>query len=115
MPCHPLEPIKCPSCGVSEGEVHRDVCPIYAFAGAKRQIYFAPSPEVKAAVPYTPGERQAKAVIPQPAPPKVLPEVDYVLQRLQLAFMESKRQADPYWSDDLWRAWDCLQKVKDRL
>ena len=78
MPCHPLEPyehpkdrVRCPSCGVHEGELHRDVCPIYAFAGAKRQIYFKPSPEVKAAMPYVPGERQAKAIIPQYEPRRI--------------------------------------------
>ena len=57
-------PLKCPSCGCYEGEVHKDACAIYNLPGDKRQIYFAPSPEVKAAIPYTPGERQAVAKLP---------------------------------------------------
>lgn len=68
MPCHPLEfePLRCPSCSVPEGQLHRNSCAIYALPGDKRPIYFKPSEAVKDAMPYTPGERQAIAQIPKP-------------------------------------------------
>lgn len=120
MPCHPLEPdlpnvhqkdvLRCPSCGCPEGDVHSAHCPIYALPGAKRQIYFRPSQAVKDAMPYTPGERQAKAVIP--VPPNAIATT---LKLLAEAAMEYRRKNCPATTEHIQKAYDALKYVEHAL
>jgi hypothetical protein len=111
MPCHPLEPLRCPSCGVSEGAEHLDACAVYRIPGVKRKIYFAPSSEVKAAIPYTPGERQAKAVIPQPTLQQH--PLDAALHYLGQEFVKERvNLTSPRRHDAILKAIDALQALR---
>jgi hypothetical protein len=110
MPSHPLEPIRCPNCGALEGDYHLDACVIYSIPGAKRRIYFAPSSEIKAAMPYVPGERQAKAAITTMVVKDPLKDAlaylgqEFVKERVNLA--------SPRRHDAILKAIDALQALR---
>jgi hypothetical protein len=118
MPCHPLEPLRCPSCGVSEGAEHLDACAVYRIPGVKRKIYFAPSSEVKAAIPYTPGERQAVAEIPRridltPKPETPKDPLKDALDYLGQEFVKERvNHASPRRHDAILKAIDALQALR---
>lgn len=99
--------------------MHKSTCSIHLLGGSKRDIYFAPSPEVKAAMPYVPGERQATAEIPRriepiakaPEPPKdpLKDALDYLGQEF---VKERINHASPRRHDAILKAIDALQALR---